>query len=133
MPGRLVGSPSPVPARNGRTVIFTDPSLRSIALFLRFWIIFIPIASTKNFAIASTSVARKAICLILAMSASFDLLLPAVKNLVAQIFHHQSRIVGTAGRLYRYAGVFHFADKDRVIAFFNCIHKRALHESRGLF
>ena len=54
-------------ARSGSTVIFTDPSLRSMALFLRFWISFMPMASTKISPSHRRRFARYAICRILAI------------------------------------------------------------------
>src|SRR5215831_2157915 len=110
--------------------MLTLPSLRSMALFLRFWIIFIPIASTKNFAIASTSVARYAICLIFAMSVSFELLLSAVENLITEVFQGKRCIIGSPARLSFDTGILHLAHEDRVVALFYGVNQFALNKCR---
>ena len=59
--------------------------------------------------------------------------LTAVENFVAQIAHRKNRVVGTAGRLHRHAGILYFADKNRVVAHLYRIHQRALDKSRRFF
>src|SRR5215217_3882150 len=56
----------------------------------------------------------------------------SVKYLVAQIAHRQDRVIRTTGRRYGYAGIFHFADKDRVIALLDGVDQLAFDKGRRL-
>src|SRR6266478_5308111 len=59
--------------------------------------------------------------------------LSAVENLVAQISHCQSRIVGTARRLRGHSGILHFTNEYRMIAFLDTIDQHTLDKSGCLF